>query len=166
MNKTDPGFTLVEFIVVVTILSVLAVTAWLRLTDFTPEVHHGNVADTSGALSTAVQLVQIRYMLNGLTGPQDNLAGYGSGTVDTNANGFPTDTRNRNAIGGSARRCMRVWNAVLSPAPTIQVSAAGTADYRARATGQTCRYLYRRDTKISRVIFYDSLTGAVTTNNP
>lgn len=158
------GFTLIEVVMIMLILVIIAAVAYPRYYNLSTDAHKANVDAIGGAFRTAVALVQITYKTKRLTGAQDNVPNFGDGTVDVNTNGFPTDTANSNVIGGSATRCVNVWNGILFNPPTV--STAATADYRATAAGEVCTYAYQRNLPTVRSIRYTATTGAVLVTNP
>ncbi len=158
----ERGFTLVELITVIAILAVLAALALPRMIELSGAAHDSSVTGTSGALASAVQMANLACILSGWQG-QDDLANFGEGNVDFNTDCYPTDTSNRNLIQGRNRRCQRIWNGLLEPAPSVQVGAGGGADYRAIGAGETCVFRYQRDSTVVREILYDATTGQVQT---
>lgn len=153
------GFTLIELVSVIAILAVLGAVAAPRMFNLVNTARETSIEATERAFASAVRIAQIACMTS-LWRNKDNLPGYGSNNVDFNNACFPTDTNNQNLIDGRAARCMRVWNAILNPAPSIQTGAAGNADYRAFASGETCRYRYLDLTPVVE-FSYDAQTGLV-----
>ena len=164
LHTRQRGFTLLEIVLVLVILSIVGAVMMEKFVDLSDGAHHAQVESNAGGLQTAVRMVYMQYRINGLSGAQDNVAGYGNGTIDVNANGYPTDTNNANTVNPA--RCARLWNGVLMSGPTASNNGAGNSDYRATRSGQTCIYTYQRDSDTVRRIFYNALTGAVTTLNP
>jgi len=154
------GFTLIETVCTLVIVAVLASYALPRFIDLSDQAYDALVASTAGAFSSSVFLANVACTVRGWAN-RDNLPGYAGNGVDFNAGCHPTDTANANLIGGNAGRCARLWTALLSPAPSIQTGAAGSADYRALASGETCRFRFLQDAKPRREITYNALTGAV-----
>jgi hypothetical protein len=144
-----------------------------QMVDLSDDAVHASVHQHSHSFDVAVQLVRVKYALNGKSGQVDNLAGYGSGDIDTNANGYPTDTANRNAIPhtlNGANRCRNVFNGILTaPSPICGGTMAcdDSHDWQALTVApQVCRFDYIGDTTPLRFFTYDARTGVVLETNP
>jgi prepilin-type N-terminal cleavage/methylation domain-containing protein len=167
------GYTLVELVCTIVIVSVLAAVSIPRLIDFADDAYRANVDGTASAFASAVQFVKLIYVVRDRTGNVDNLPGFGDGAVDTNANGYPTDTANANTIPNNATgatRCRNVFLGVLqAPAPICggSVACTGAHYYQAVTTAaQTCRFNFIMDPSPPRFFLYSAATGSVTVNNP
>lgn len=163
------GFTLIELVLVLVIAGVIAAIAIPRFVELGSAAHRASVSGSAESFRTAVILVQVAYRVNGYAGPgtNDNVIGFGDGTVDVNTAGFPTDTANRNNIN-NATRCVNVWKGILGGAATISRSnqTAQDTDYKASRSGQSCTYTYTRDTSATRSFTYLATNGSVTLSNP
>lgn len=156
--QQQKGFTLIELVVVIVILGVLAAVALPRFMDATDDAHRAAVKGTGGALAAGVALVRSQWELNRAKGTTSNtnVDGFGDGTVDANASGWPIGT----ATSGDADACVEIWKGVLQgSAPSVATS--GTVDYVASGT-TTCTYAYSLDGGSTRSIQYDTTTGVVT----
>jgi prepilin-type N-terminal cleavage/methylation domain-containing protein len=167
------GFTLVELACTIVIVGTLAVVAVPRALDFLDEAAHAEVAQRAAAFATAVQFVRLTYIARGRSGNVDNLAGFGDGTVDTNAGGYPTDTANANTIPNNATgatRCRNVLLGILAgPMPVCggSIACTGAHVYQAVTTAaQTCRFNYIKDPTPARFFIYNAATGQVAQTNP
>jgi MSHA pilin protein MshB len=165
--QRSKGFTLIELVVVIVILGILAAVALPRFINVTKDAHESAVKGVGGALASAVLLVRSQWEVNRSNGsdtiPNTDVTGFGDGTVDVNAAGWPLGT-------GAALSCVQVWTSILQgSAPTVGTTSTATApvDFVATTAGTTCTYTYQLDPPISATtgdrIVYDSATGSVTT---
>jgi MSHA pilin protein MshB len=163
MKRQHVGFTLIELVVVILILSVLAATALPKFMDVTSKAHKAAVAGAGGGLGSAVALVHAQWVANGSTGAVDDVLGFGAGDIDVNANGWPMNTTNGAPLGSDAH-CVELWNGVMQNPPSVAATTATGEDYAAVFAGTTCTFTYQPDT--SRIIAYDASTGGVAITNP
>jgi MSHA pilin protein MshB len=164
--RRERGYTLIELVAVMVVISLLAASAIPRMALITDEAHKALVSSIARVLKTSVDQVRMVYALNGLSGAQDNVAGYGDGTIDTNAFGYPTDTRNRNTVNNAS--CERIWVALMQTSSSASRSARGDPDFRVsfNRRRQECIYTYQKDPNSVRRIIYSALSGDVTATNP
>lgn len=157
------GFTLVELVVVIIILGILSAVALPKFMDVTTKANKAAVDGAAGGLGAGVALFHAQWVANGLTGAADNVAGFGAGDVDSNANGWPTSTNGNNG-NPNGNRCVQIWNGVMQSPPTVATN--NSSDYQATATGSVCTFTYRLDTSVARSITYDTADGTVAKTNP
>ncbi|WP_250655927.1 prepilin-type N-terminal cleavage/methylation domain-containing protein [Alkalimarinus coralli] len=169
-TRLSTGFTLIELVVVIAILSILSMFALSRYSDLRAEAELGNANYIAGSLKVGVDTVRLVFRAAGHSTRVQNLAGYGDGTVDTNNIGYPIGTTKGNGnenIGIGNAGCVGVWQGILDAPPSV--STTNGADYRSyRHTGnKVCSYVYRAggDTgnrnSAQLVIRYDSRDGTV-----
>lgn len=115
------GFTLIELVLVLVILAVLDAAALPRFIDSLVAAHEA----IGNAFATAVTMVHAQWRVNGAAPAQDDVAGFGDGTVDVSVNGWPTDTQDANTIVPGAtgvNRCARLLRALLLNGPEVSES--------------------------------------------
>lgn len=165
--KKTQGFTLIELVVVISILAILAAFALPRFAQLSDQAHQSNIRATTGALAAGIALTKTQWVSNGLTAATTDVQGFGNDDVDVSADGWPTSVGADNTSANmNIARCREVWLGVLqSNAPTV---AGGNADYvvtvQADADGdpgQDCVFTYQADGQNS-FITYDADTGDVT----
>jgi MSHA pilin protein MshB len=161
--QRSKGFTLIELVVVIVVLGILAAVALPRFISVTKDAHESAVKGAGGALASAVLLVRSQWEVNRNNGstvtPNTNVAGFGDGTVDVNASGWPLGT-------GAVLNCEDVWTSLLQgSAPTV--STAAGSDYLVTTAAPVCTYTYQKDSNAAGIpddsIVYDSSTGSVAT---
>jgi len=89
MNKQQ-GFSLIELIIVVVILSLLAVTALPRFLNITEQAEDAAVEGVAGGFSAAVGLVRAEWEIEGRPVEDDAFVTMTSTKIQVNKFGFPT----------------------------------------------------------------------------
>jgi prepilin-type N-terminal cleavage/methylation domain-containing protein len=160
-----PGFTLVELLVVIVVMAVLVLSATPKAFQLRREAHRATVAHTAAQFESAVAYAHLMCRVRGYAG-RDDLPPFGAADLDFNAACFPS-AGNGQSDHLNPMRCVKIWNGVLSPAPSIGVPPVPVkTHYSARASGSSCTYAYLRDNSMERSFTYDTATGAVRLANP
>lgn len=165
----NQGFTLIEMVVVIALISILAAVALPRMLETYDNAHEAAVYGAGGALASAVVLVRSQWVANGSSLAVTGVDGFGNDDVATSSDGWPTDAgqgagSSSNPVMDSPDRCMRIWRGVLvANAPSVTASVAVASDYLVDTVNGNCRYSYRRTDQGSNIV-YNARTGEVITN--
>jgi prepilin-type N-terminal cleavage/methylation domain-containing protein len=162
--KKQQGFTLIELIIVIVLLSILSVVAIPKFLSFQDDANAAIVNGTGAALSTSVELANYKWRASGNNGQVNDLDIYGTGNnlIDINANGWPaqsTSTAEVSIVLNSTDDCISVWGALLNDG-SPGVATDTSQDYQVAYASNACTYFLVAAPDYS--ITYNSLTGSVT----
>ena len=168
------GFTLMQLVVAITLLSILMVVALPRMGMSYDTAHDASVTATGGALASAVILLRAQWVLNGSHQEVDAVTGYGQHDIATTAHGWPSDagagtaSQHTASIAGDSARCVRLWRALLATVDTMKRStvatqSGGSSDYWVSLPrGSVCKYSHAASAAGS-AIEYNLQSGSVVT---
>lgn len=173
----ERGFTLLEFVAVVVVISLLASSGLVYYGKLLDDTRRTGVEILANRFTAAVALIHAHWIIGG--GRADSGAAPRQIDVDgvrvyVNERGWAANTSGNGAglSDQTADECRQIWQAVLqNPAPlTVEgqtLSAKGTQRYHVAAiNGQICRYELVTQPAGTHFFDYNLMTGQVLTTVP
>ncbi|GIU47559.1 prepilin-type N-terminal cleavage/methylation domain-containing protein [Shewanella algidipiscicola] len=168
-QKQQPGFTLIELVVVIIVLGVLAITALPKFLNVSQDAQIASVKATGGAFKAGINLAHAVWATRVGSGPAENLPTFGeaeSGQMDFNAAGWPaqhyfTDNESSPSLD-NVEDCISVWQTLYQgDEPSVSsFDSSEKTDYKANYIAiNQCRYEFNNNKDLS--IYYDSRNGQV-----
>lgn len=190
--KKQFGFTLIELVIVITLLGILAATALPKFANLTGSAYTAANQGIGGSLSSAINIVHSSYLASGQTAAGTvalectTATPNTTGNVYASASGWPVNAAANagppactaaaapGTVGApTAAECKAVWDNIMNNPPTSSTAAcaaiAGVCYGVTVANTTDCVYTYFNGGTVltpSRTITYRTTTGAVTISNP
>jgi MSHA pilin protein MshA len=128
-RRSSGGFTLIELIVVISLLAILAAVAIPRFVDITSDARAAALQGVRGGFHSAVQLVHARWLASGASGA--GAVQLEGATVQVNAAGWPTI----DAANATQDTAAELYSLLMnSPVPSGWTSAEAAAAGAGTAT--------------------------------
>ncbi len=142
--RSEVGFTLLEFIVVVTMIGVLAASALGYYTDIVRDARISGVQFLSSRFAAAVAGVHVKWIVDG----QPQIIELDGFQLRVNDQGWPVAETSRRS--GDKNVCRQLWDSLLqNPAKlpdVIPADSKGVQYWAAKPSNRVCRYnLITRD---------------------
>ncbi len=152
MKRVQAGFTLIELVVVILILSILTATALPKFLDLSDDAHSAVVDGTGAAIRSGVALYHAGWIAAGSPATAATLGSFGTGNQYHNTAGWPIGTDNN--LNQDAD-CDNFYAEILQQ--------GASSDFTAGLSGTTCTFTYGPVSGMS--IAYDSSDGSITVDS-
>lgn len=144
-NYSVSGFTLIELIIVIVILSTLSVVAAARLVDFSDDALDARVKSRATNLKSNIRLMRAKHEIDG-----NSTQLIGNSIIHFNDEGYPESSTNDN------QGCADIWKAAFSEADSIYApnsfSISEPGWYSLYGNTSFCLFIYFTSSRTSNVI--------------
>ena len=170
-NNRQQGFTLIELVIVVTLLGLLAAVGIPRLLDVTDDAQIATLEGVAGGFSTALSLAHVKWAADGnsrggATTVADKVPVELDGKIIyVTENGWPSNTdsgADSSEDSQTAAECQQVWNGILqsSPSSTTNSNDRANAKFFISVIDQNpdlCRYelILNNDPAATQTHYFD-----------
>lgn len=168
--KNKRGFSLIELIVAIVVLSIIAITAYARFISFNDDAYISTNTAMTRTYKAAIESAHLRWTIEGSPGRVQNLTVFGENVLDFNTNGWPIGTNKGSAndnIGRQNQGCTSLWNYLMETGPRSATNTS--ADYQSyrHSSNLQCSFVLRTNgdtgnrNNAQLGVLYNSSTGEV-----
>lgn len=165
--KAQKGFTLIELILVIILLSILSVVAIPRFLNFAEDANRAAFKGIASAFRGGVDQVHIAWLVRANGQAVQDFIPISDpavlGDLSVNSFGYPADTRGTSLTLNSTNDCLDVWRAVLSTQDASVNNNSNQTFQGVYLGGGSCRYTYNAEPSFT--VVYNSITGEITIND-
>ena len=170
--KNQSGFTIIELVVVITLLGIMAATALPRFMDVTEDVHDSVVSGVLGGMQSGLALYRAQWVAGGQDDAGTQITEFGN--LRVTAAGYPYGTADNapTHVVTNDADCSAIFSNILqagAPSITAVADAAGVVnnntDFATHESSNTCVYYYTAETAASGAtvdtLTYDPADGQI-----
>ena len=158
--RNQKGFTLIELVVVIIILSILSAFAVPKFLGMQKEAHLAKVKATRGSYNAGIIMAHSKAQANETLGTGIDLDGDGAIDIPINAAGWP-DPQNDTVVTNNNDACATLFGNIIDEDVTVATDTSES--FQAQWGSGSCTYYYNGySSGTSRFYFdYTPTTGSV-----